>query len=488
MRGAEKPSTRRVLWEGVIGTATRVIGGGYASGKTDPDCPIRATEIKSQLRFWWRAIHGVRLGSLEAMREREDQLFGAARVTTREFCHGGQGLVDVVVTEGESRQPESLSGDRSVPGYIKQLLTQGGGDCETSSPKAKLCVTAHLARVEDSEAACREVLDSLAAFFAYGGVGARTRRGAGTVEVASTLQGSLPAAPRPGQAGESRLDTPGLPKGSLLVGPPVATAAEAWARAVAVFQLLRKGASVDLVFDKSMRQVPTEFQERYEDWAGKFAQRARPTDQLRALLGEDGSWRHTSWPERSFFQSLNRGNNRQDIPNRESDLPRVQFGLPLQFGFLDGHDNKPEKHYLVNGLQNDPNLGADGPRKSDRFASPVIVKAMKDGDRWRPMILTLAIDPIKAEHLRFQTATHLPRWNDDSVKVRAVRLTRKMYPVVNRERYLGLVGKILVTKSESDQYKILDAYIEKVNEEVALPVFVRDVLICANIKWQEVKA
>ena len=66
---------------------TPLFGGGATAGANDPDYLIRGTEIRGQLRFWWRAIRGGQpafQGSLIKMKAREDEIWGAASNTKQQ--------------------------------------------------------------------------------------------------------------------------------------------------------------------------------------------------------------------------------------------------------------------------------------------------------------------------------------------------------------------------------------------------------------------
>lgn len=53
---------------------TPLFGGGVEAGVNDPITPIRASGIRGQLRFWWRAIRGGGYSSIEKMREEESKI------------------------------------------------------------------------------------------------------------------------------------------------------------------------------------------------------------------------------------------------------------------------------------------------------------------------------------------------------------------------------------------------------------------------------
>src|SRR5689334_14246615 len=58
---------------------TPLYGGGVTPGEADPVTIIRATEIRGNLRFWWRATRGRLFGDDRvAMLKREGEIWGAA--------------------------------------------------------------------------------------------------------------------------------------------------------------------------------------------------------------------------------------------------------------------------------------------------------------------------------------------------------------------------------------------------------------------------
>ncbi len=58
---------------------TPLYGGGVNPNEADPITIVRATEIRAQLRFWWRACRGWQFGNNpEAMRKEEGAIWGKA--------------------------------------------------------------------------------------------------------------------------------------------------------------------------------------------------------------------------------------------------------------------------------------------------------------------------------------------------------------------------------------------------------------------------
>src|SRR5258708_28841769 len=56
---------------------TPLFGGGVEAGENAPMMPIRGTSIRGQLQFWWRATRGAACKSVEELRQRHRNVWGA---------------------------------------------------------------------------------------------------------------------------------------------------------------------------------------------------------------------------------------------------------------------------------------------------------------------------------------------------------------------------------------------------------------------------
>lgn len=82
---------------------TPLFGGGVDPGEADPVTVVRASEIRGQLRFWWRATRGGQFGGkLEDIKAAEDALWGAA--SKKEYERPS--LVQVEVHQADSGRSE----------------------------------------------------------------------------------------------------------------------------------------------------------------------------------------------------------------------------------------------------------------------------------------------------------------------------------------------------------------------------------------------
>jgi CRISPR-associated protein Cmr1 len=72
---------------------TPLFGGGVEPNRADPITVVRGTEVRGQLRFWWRATRGGRSnGDLEKMRQTEEKIWGGAA------AKGKPGPSDVIIS------------------------------------------------------------------------------------------------------------------------------------------------------------------------------------------------------------------------------------------------------------------------------------------------------------------------------------------------------------------------------------------------------
>ncbi len=97
---------------------TPLFGGGVMPQQADPISIIRATSVRGQLRFWWRATRGGQFVSIEELRKAEEVLWGGATVLDKDGKRqsGGPGLVQVEVealTKGERYVPYEIDENKN---------------------------------------------------------------------------------------------------------------------------------------------------------------------------------------------------------------------------------------------------------------------------------------------------------------------------------------------------------------------------------------
>lgn len=344
---------------------TPLYGGGVVAGEVDRRLPIRIAGLRGQWRFWWRLLRQRNQPDPRALFLEETAIWGglgqngdqngsergadsgptASRVAVR-LLHCGQPALEAA--HEYARNPKAPGEWKAQPdltpwasGYA--LFPAQGKRAEDrrsveEQPKRlalpgiefRLLVRFH---PELPDCARDEVHQAIRWWASFGGIGARTRRGLGAVQVATLAPVTVAEVQALG--------------GQLALLRPGRNATDAWKAAVALLQLFRQGVGVGRnPGDEPNRPGRSRWPE---------------ADTLRALSGRAAAKHQTPVCTVRAF-------------------PRAAFGLPIVFHFKDKGD--PDDHILEPA-----DLHADLPR--DRLASPLILRPYWDGTGWHPAALLL---------------------------------------------------------------------------------------------------
>ena len=292
---------------------TPMYGGGVNAGEVDKAMPIRASGIRGQLRFWWRLLYGGDRNPKELF-EKECKLWGgiassgptASKVALRVACEPAVSFV----------------GKRDVPPYV--LILEASDEPVLLAPRYSFGLQLDFAQATDAQRS--EVIQCVRWWVSFGGVGARTRRGLGTIKARSDDVNLTPV---------SSTESDGL-GGRMVIGPPMQDAKQAWSVAVGALQDFRQGQGV-----------------------GRKSGKGRPCG--------------SNWPEAETIRRLAEKAKPAPKDGEESFFPRAAFGLPIVFQF------KGEKHL------NDTLEGEN----HERMASPLILRPYFNGRQYCPTALLL---------------------------------------------------------------------------------------------------
>lgn len=347
---------------------TPMYGGGVEAGIVDAGMPIRATAIRGQLRFWWRLLNR---RDAQAQARPSEELFKLERA-----IWGGLGdgkslaaskvlvrvksqpkvtektLLDAAIYESKDGRLKSFPDFGSLPAYV---LFPAQGKVEQGALKtapAKLLDAGarwNLAMGldpklrEDQRAQVRE---ALAWWATFGGVGARTRRGCGAVEVKDANGARVCIY-------HAEIERHGF---SLHLRKASAGAVDAWREAVAQMKEFRQG--------KGIGRHPG---------------------------NEPNRPGRSFWPEPDAIRRITGSHASKHAPEHLAGdcFPRAAFGLPIIFHFKD-----PEEPTDTT-LKPRPD---DGKASSERMASPIILRPYPaiDGG-WHPAALCL--DRSHVQHM-----------------------------------------------------------------------------------------
>ena len=300
-----------------IDAAYRVVTPLFSAG-VDPDRPeLRAPSVKGVLRYWWRALAWSRCGGdLEAVQQQEDALFGSAS--------GGRSRVSMHLTlDGEP--PVTRVGDLLDAPETGRPVGEGGrylgyGVMEAFASSRKDTKAGELTRAcfrapfdftvwmrgrdleEDDVASLR---DALIALGTLGGLGARSRKGYGSVILRSLRVDGMDRWRAPQSMGELRDTIAGLPRGDRNGTLPEWTALSGRTRHVLVSS--RKQEPLDLL-----------------DLVGREMLRFRSWGHKGTVLGARSE--RIFQDDHDLMKSV-KGGVRPEIHPR-----RIAFGLPHNYG------------------------------------------------------------------------------------------------------------------------------------------------------------
>ncbi len=345
---------------------TPLFGGGVEAQKADPITTIRGPSIRGQLRFWWRATRGGQFGGdLKKMRQAEYAIWGsAAKKDEKNSGPSEVSLAIKILNEGKpfpavdsKGKPVANIGDqKSVYSYVAFPLR------DTKDAKvlqgAEFELTIRYPRKLEA--------DIRAAFWAwetFGGIGARTRRGFGALQLTHT-NGKEVQLPSSGELQkhiengfQNHLKTEKFQHGvpALARGCAIVVSASKRNEAVQTWQFL---------FDK----MKAFRQSRYRD-------------------KDNRPYGRSKWPEPDTTRRLTGDHSKGHEPKHSVDgkFPRAQFGLPIILKFKD-EDEKA----------GDPSAHTLKPSDSERWASPLFLRpfACSDGYIGLAIRLTSSLSDI----------------------------------------------------------------------------------------------
>ncbi|MFN8525417.1 MAG: type III-B CRISPR module RAMP protein Cmr1 [Chloroflexota bacterium] len=322
---------RQPLFELDIDVVTPMFGGGAVPREADPQHPVRGSSVRGHLRFWWRACRAGRFDTVEALFAREQELWGGTA-----GAEGAPSTVDVHIQTLSAGKvtpiPTSRQAGPAWPEYALFPFREERGRGAGGGQKAANAIVGcrfHLTILPASAGIADDIEGEVEAavwtWLQFGGVGARTRRGCGSLQADATSAFSAPPHPswvawlRDGlqtrMAPRSTLAVPSLYE-KLVPGPVTPSAIDAWAAAIDALQRFRQ-----------LRDTPQS-----------------PSSGRRSSTGK------SRWPEARAIRCGSRS---------QAGFPKADLGLPIVFGRMEGN----------------PTLDAAG-EGARRMASPLILKPL----------------------------------------------------------------------------------------------------------------
>lgn len=357
-----------------IRLVTPMFGGGVKAGEPDSLMPFRASSIRGHLRFWWRATCGACLEPNELF-ERESQIWGNVTAPSR---------VDVAVLNARAANPVSCAqyrlnhaGKQRLnwnPPFQNSALQYVAFPFQGESPARGAAAKPPAKMIENGTFELRirmpmefetEVTAALKFWIAFGGLGARTRRGCGSLYSAELSPTDRTAASlrRWIETSYGGYALSGTPRSwptfaeSVKVGSAAKVIA-AWNDAILPLRDFRQGVEI-----------------------GRNPSDEKPAGRSR-------------YPEPETIRQCTkthspRHKRQESIPN--DAVPRAAFGMPIIFHFIDKASGDPPDTELAPSAE------------CSRMASPLILKALAIGpDVALPIALRFRTEPLNSAVLKMQ--------------------------------------------------------------------------------------
>jgi CRISPR-associated protein Cmr1 len=326
---------------------TYVFGGGVKvkdhEKHADSVTPIRGASIRGQLRFWWRACNPSGCKTVEELRKREGEIWGATSQASK---------VEIVVVQQPAKPGtvpvfEFNPNHRLVPCRGMREIAYGAFPLQPKREALDIGgrpwglfdygSSLFSLRLRFPEALRSDVEAALWAWEMFGGLGARTRRGFGAIAREGGIDAGTVAAELAKYQGNPRIT--GVPS---LHGARFVLAPQSQSDAVAAWK-------VELGLLQRLRQGPGFGRNHPQPHSSKPAGRSRwpEADQIRSLTGAAAPL------------------HARPVVSVER-FPRAAFGMPIVFHFVDRCDPSM-------------NLQLQPVGERDRFASPLILRPIPDG-------------------------------------------------------------------------------------------------------------
>ncbi|MDG4550917.1 MAG: type III-B CRISPR module RAMP protein Cmr1 [Candidatus Contendobacter sp.] len=330
-----------------VTTITPVYGGGITAGEPDAEMPVRASTIRGQLRFWWRLLNRQRFSNPQNQFEAERDIWGGMSDK-----QDRSSKVQIRITSWSGGAPRRFQRAQEVgiPPYAIAVALTGRDNNEVLTTGLNFTL---MIRCPDT--LWGGVEETLRWWASFGGLGARTRRGLGALQIAGlTTVSTVEEASSKG----CRL----ILKGSF------PQAHQAWKTAIEALQTFRQGEG--------------------------FAR--RPRGPGATVPGR------SHWPEPDSIRDITRdhrvkadGTSFAPVHPARIAFPRAYFGLPILFHFKNiKRDNPPNERRDLHFDPRDTTLVPAG-EGIERMASPLILKplALSDG-QYAACALTLPTEHL----------------------------------------------------------------------------------------------
>jgi len=352
---------------------TPMYGGGVKAGKPDKEMPIRATAIRGQLRYWWRFL---------AKNRKENPLLGKVLFEREREIWGGMAENNQDYSSKVLIRVTDICNTKDVKPYIDQnpQYAQFQARRQTGAkPRDPLSfvpegLTFNL-QVKCSEGNENtisyedDILRPLRWWANFGGLGSRTRRGCGSVEVFAPEEDSL-------LVGKKETSLYGCKM--VVLSECNQEAIKCWITSIEILQKFRQ-------------IIPVFSNKRFVDCHGIGRKKTRQLDGTSKPST-------SNWPEANAIRKKTGSFISKHTPSENAPIcfPRALFGMPIEFSFMsDGQ--RPATSQIT------PFVNRDKQLHFDRLASPLIIKAVVTGTKkYASMAMLMPYDHINKLGIRLK--------------------------------------------------------------------------------------
>ena len=169
---------------------TPMLGGDAESWILDSKNPVRGSSIKGQLRFWWRTMQDE--SDVKSLLFKENQRWGG-KISEESKQGTIKSPISIAILTQDNIKTEIIQtntkgnalGSNCIPNYVLFPVTSKVTSGETIKVISQLHFSLLISFPEKYQ---QEVMDTLTLWMLFGGVGARTRRGTGSLYCAELME------------------------------------------------------------------------------------------------------------------------------------------------------------------------------------------------------------------------------------------------------------------------------------------------------------
>ncbi|GKU76478.1 type III-B CRISPR module RAMP protein Cmr1 [Paenibacillus sp. L3-i20] len=332
-----------------ISLISPMFGGSARAGVIDKDNPVRVSSVRGNLRFWWRATRGAAFKNVSELSKRETEIFGNTSTPSSIHIWIERVGKDISLDNAQIHSGRKNEFVKGLPKYFMFPFDKNTEIKFGSQYTFSLRITVNST---DKELYEKEIEPALWAWINFGGVGARTRRGCGSLysEKFSPKRGENIKDWYKQNIAGYELQLPITDSGPGNQQWPILCD--------------------DIKFSKTEETIS----DAWNKIAKLYSDFRRAPCMKYGGVSNDNVLKRSFWPEADSIREITGMSKKEHktsttIDKKEYAFPRAQLGLPIQFQFAKrrvSHEPKLNEPFKTKLL----------PKDKDRLASPLILKVI----------------------------------------------------------------------------------------------------------------